>query len=174
MEFTKTYFVDYRVGVLPFGHDIVNDNYFYPMLLVLEGSNGECSHAVSKVSNWIFDSTLDEAIVLCRENLDWCVSSDIHRATFVKVHWGIVILPKLPTPRTLLLLKPINKNSIHCALSTFFMLLDEVVVADEILKLAPKSENKENVYNGLFTGAIFKNKVLLHSNTTLKKIQIKK
>ena len=43
-----------------------------PILVVLRGSDGGISHAISIVGKWIFDSNLHQAIRLTAENLDSC------------------------------------------------------------------------------------------------------
>jgi hypothetical protein len=40
--------------------------------LVLSGSDGDTSHAVSIYDNWIFDSGLPMALPLCKEALNFC------------------------------------------------------------------------------------------------------
>lgn len=45
----------------------------YPIIVVLQGHDGNCEHAISILGNWIFDSNLPEALPLTRNSLDWCV-----------------------------------------------------------------------------------------------------
>ena len=66
-----------------------NDIKKYDLFLgVLEGSDGQVNHAISIFNNWIFDSNERIAIPLCKEGLNYCVSTPDSKVDFVKFYHG--------------------------------------------------------------------------------------
>ena len=55
--------------------NILEDKKDYPTIVVLEGSDGSVSHAISTFGEWIFDANLQHAQKISKKILDWCVSS---------------------------------------------------------------------------------------------------
>lgn len=44
----------------------------YPTIVVLQGEDDGCEHAVSIIGSWIFDSNLSTALPRTEASLDWC------------------------------------------------------------------------------------------------------
>ena len=57
----------------------------FPTIAILEGNDGSCSHSITTIGKWIFDSNLEQAMELNQDNLDWCVSSKLERGKFVGI-----------------------------------------------------------------------------------------
>ena len=55
------------------------------MVALLRGSNYSEDHCVTLYGQWIFNSNLPKALLLLKENLDLCVSSDGQQVLFEKV-----------------------------------------------------------------------------------------
>jgi hypothetical protein len=66
--------------------NIFENRSMWPTLCILHSSDGGLSHAVTVVDNYIFDSTTYRAMLINRENLDWCCSTDYYEACFVGVY----------------------------------------------------------------------------------------
>jgi hypothetical protein len=56
--------------------DILKDRSMWPTLCILQGSDHSVNHAVTVVENYIFESNSQTALMLTKENLDWCCSSE--------------------------------------------------------------------------------------------------
>ena len=113
-------------------------------------------------------------MVFNHKKFNWCVSTNAYEIEFEKVHWGIVLLPKIYSIVTVPEL-PIQceikwNNSVHCALSNFFMLIDEHDVAKQIIQVSPASDKiRTEWYKELFC-----EKGLFSRNPFLKQIEVKK
>jgi hypothetical protein len=66
--------------------NIFENRSMWPTLCILHSSDGGLSHAVTVVDNYIFDSTTYRAMLINRENLDWCCGTDYYEARFVGVY----------------------------------------------------------------------------------------
>ena len=51
----------------------LDENFIY--FAELGNIKKDCTHSVSIYKGWIFDSNLDSAIKLTKENIDWCSTS---------------------------------------------------------------------------------------------------
>ena len=49
-------------------------NIMNPVVATIMGDDNEVNHAVAFVHGYIFDSNLDQALILDMESLNWCVS----------------------------------------------------------------------------------------------------
>jgi hypothetical protein len=67
----KGYFIEKRRNF-----DILQYHSFWPTLCILQGSDKSTTHAITVVENYIFESNCPHAIMLTKENLDWCCSSE--------------------------------------------------------------------------------------------------
>lgn len=77
--------VRYGLGELA----LLDDISYFPTTMVLEANDGGVDHAVTVWGKWIFDSNLNYAFALNRENLDWCCSSVFTSALFRRVHSAV-------------------------------------------------------------------------------------
>jgi len=60
------------------------------MLAVLTTSNGHRSHGVAIHGGYIYDANKANAILLCKEGLDYCCSTPTKRCEFVEFHKGLL------------------------------------------------------------------------------------
>ena len=58
------------------------------IIAVLEGSDGQVNHAVGICNSYIFDANEESAIPLCKEGLDYCVSSPVEKLQFIRFARG--------------------------------------------------------------------------------------
>ena len=56
-------------------YNILKHQTFVPSLVQLANSDGECTHCVTIVGDYIFDSNFDKALALSKNNLDICSST---------------------------------------------------------------------------------------------------
>ena len=69
--------------------DILQQQYFDPVVCILEGSDKAINHAVTIFKHWIFDSNCNYAQPLTQGTLDWCCSSNNNEVKFVRVHQAV-------------------------------------------------------------------------------------
>ena len=55
-----------------------------PKVGIIEASDGTVGHAIGICDKWIFDSNLCHAMLLSKDNLNWCASCDTMNLKFVK------------------------------------------------------------------------------------------
>ena len=58
------------------------------VVVCLRGSDGKEDYCVTLLGQWIFDSNFETALLLCKESLDLCCSSDTRKEEFVVVVSG--------------------------------------------------------------------------------------
>ena len=76
--------------------DPLIDQSQYPTLFVPVGEDGSCSHAVSMINNWVFESNSIHPITISNKFLDWCVRTDEEENKYVGVNYAIRLVPKPP------------------------------------------------------------------------------
>ncbi len=69
--------------------DILGNVCNWPTSVILLAKDKGVQHAVSIVGNWVFDSSIKNAMPLCRDTLDWCCVSGFEAA-----HVSICFVPK--------------------------------------------------------------------------------
>jgi len=65
-----------------FNFDQVKDHFNMPTMVVLEGKDGSCDHAITVHGTMIFDSSHNTILQRCKKMLDWCCPT----LGFQKVH----------------------------------------------------------------------------------------
>jgi len=55
-----------------FNFDQAEDHFTMPTMVVLEGKDGSCDHAITVHGTMIFDSSHTTILQMCKETLDWC------------------------------------------------------------------------------------------------------
>ena len=155
-------------------HNVLGERSEHPTLCVLKGDDGNCSHCVCTVGEWVFDSNFKKARRISKEILDWCVSSDDTVTEFVGVLWSIRLLPS--TPRHSLpdrLKDDLPRNTVHASLAELFTMMNQHTLAQWFLRLAPVHCTRKNSFQGFFgiNGLFFQKDVPLHRWVQLKKMK---
>jgi len=68
--------------------DILTNRSKWPTVCGLVGSDGGMTHAVAVCGDVLFDGNVSVALVLNRENLNWCCGAEGVTVEYVKVHLG--------------------------------------------------------------------------------------
>ena len=136
-------------------------------LMVLQGEDGGCQHAITCVNNMIFDSNRKHAMKLNQENLDWCCSTDDVKVTFEKVHWAVVLM-RLPLLLPSLVSRP-KVSSVYNSLASLFDLMRNFTVSRVFL------ENESNCFAAPSAKALWKKlNTLFQTTQQLKELQLQK
>jgi hypothetical protein len=68
--------------------DILTNTSKWPTVCGLLGSDGGMTHAVAVCGSILFDGNVPVALVLNRENLNWCCGAEGVTVEYVNVHLG--------------------------------------------------------------------------------------
>ena len=119
----------------------------YVTLIVPQGKDGSCRHAVATVGRWAFESNQRYAQILSKDFLDWCVSTDEEDVEYTSTFYAMRIVPY---PHTLQVgLDSISTTcSIHHSLSILFHHMGEVGLSELFKDIYDASSS--NPIHGLF------------------------
>ena len=98
----------------------------WPTLCILHSSDGGLSHAVTVVDNYIFDSTTYRAMVINKENLDWCCGTDYYEAQFVGVYKAYRFIHASASSHILIRKREDIVSAIRAFLCLFTVLYDDI------------------------------------------------
>jgi len=89
--------------------NVLHERALWPLLCILQGTDGSINHAITTVENFIFESNCSHALTLNIDNLNWCCNTDMSSdIKFDRVPFAYRFVKHRPPPQ--LLLRCCNRN----------------------------------------------------------------